>query len=125
MNAFVAILVFYMAKLFFSLFIIHEENKSHIALHEQILLYKRFFQKISNTLKICDTFSPIAEISEVYFVNLKLLKNKGSVYFVKSIKRFNHNDPPPKTAPANKGQKLQVPSRPSSRGYTVLRIINF
>ena len=30
-----------------------------------------------------------------------------------------HNDPPPITAPGNKGQKLQVPSRPLSRGYTV------
>ena len=29
-----------------------------------------------------------------------------------------HNYPPPITAPANKGQDLQVPSRPLSRGYT-------
>ena len=42
------------------------------------------------------------------------------IYFVKIVKISYHNYPPPITAPANKGQNLQVPSRPLSRGNTVL-----
>ena len=40
---------------------------------------------------------------------------------MKIVKISYHNDPPPITAPANKGQNLQVPSRPLFRGYTVLK----
>ena len=36
------------------------------------------------------------------------------------VKTLDHNDLPPITAPANKGQNLHVPSRPLSRGSTVV-----
>ena len=42
------------------------------------------------------------------------------MYFVKNVKISYQKYPPPITAPANKGQNLQAPSRPLSRGYTVL-----
>ena len=35
------------------------------------------------------------------------------------VKTLDHNDLPPITAPANKGQNLQVRSRTLSCGYTV------
>ena len=55
----------------------------------------------------------------MYFAILRFFENKGIIYFVKIVKISYHEYPPPITAPANKGQNLQVPSRPLSRGYTV------
>ena len=51
------------------------------------------------------------------FAILRFLENKGSAYFMKILKTSYHNNSPPITAPANKGQDLQVPLRPLYRGY--------
>ena len=56
----------------------------------------------------------------MYFSIQRFKENKSNSCFIKIVKILYHNDPPPITAPANNGQNLQVPSRPLSRGYTVL-----
>ena len=70
--------------------------------------------------EIYETFSITIEIFQMYFSIQRFKENKSNSCFIKIVKILYHNDPPPITAPANKGQNLQVPSRPLSRGYTVL-----
>ena len=75
--------------------------------------------KIKSILKNYETFLITDIIPEMNFAILRFLENKGSAYFMKILKTSYHNNSPPITAPANKGQDLQVPLGPLSWGYTV------
>ena len=61
----------------------------------------------------------------MYFAILRSLKRQTYCIICKNCKISYCNDLPLITAPANKGQDLQVPSRPLSRGYTVVKDITF